>query len=122
MVSGCPTSSPILAGMRIEICEIRPVPANPVPALSHQHPQPDQPLPDQNKRRPHPAPINPQLSLSDLIQIKSAEYWLILGDPDGAVRELEALSSTSWNHPWAVKVRSDALEVMGERAEAMVQK
>ena len=66
-----------------------------------------------NKHGPGATSINGQLSLSHLIQVKSAELWLMLGGADEAVRELEALPRRSWNHPSALKARVAALEVLG---------
>jgi hypothetical protein len=97
------------------------MPANPIPAQSDQYSQPPQPSPHQNKRRPHPTSINGRLSLSHQVQVKSAEFWLMLGESDEAVRELEALPIRAWNHPSAIKVRVAALEVLRERTGAMVQ-
>ena len=102
MDSGCPTTPARIAGMNQKLCESRPGQEEHDPGQSTS--------------------INPQLSLSHLIRIKSAEFWLILGDPDSALKELEALSSKTWNHPSGVKVRCDALEVMDERTGASVQK
>jgi|ERR1039458_10366509 hypothetical protein len=105
--------------MNIEICEIRAMPANPIQASGDQSSQPPKPTQDQNKRRPHPASINGQLSHS--LRIKSAEYWLKLEEADEAVRELEALPGRSWNHPLAVEVRVAAMEVLRERTGAIGQ-
>jgi hypothetical protein len=52
---------------------------------------------------------------------KGIKVGLMLGEADEAVRELEALPSRSWNHPLAVKIRCDALEVLEERTGTMVQ-
>ena len=46
---------------------------------------------DKPNLRPSPS-LTGQLSLSHSIRIKSAEFWLILGEADEALRELEALS------------------------------
>ena len=74
------------------------------------------------KTNPHqPTFLNGRLPLSHLLHIKSTEYWLMLGEADEAVRELEALPKRAWNHPWAVKVRVAALGVLGERTGAIVQ-
>lgn len=75
-----------------------------------------------DKPGPHPlASITGQLSLSHAVRVKSAEYWLRLGEADEVVRELEALPSRSWNHPSAIKARCDALEALQERTGAIVQ-
>ena len=100
--------------MNIEICESGPEQAVQMLPIKLN--------PEQDERGPGQSTcIPPQLSLSHQIRIKSAEFWLRLGDPDEAVRELEALSSKSWDHSSALKVRCDALEVMGERTGASVQ-
>jgi hypothetical protein len=66
------------------------------------------------KRKAHQSTCtNRKLSLSHLIQVKSAEYWLRLGEADEAVRELEHLPGRAWNHSSAVKLRVAALEVLG---------
>jgi hypothetical protein len=62
----------------------------------------------------HQPLVNGRFSLSHAIRVKSAEYWLRLGEADEALRELEALPKHAWNHPAAVKVRVAALEVLGE--------
>jgi hypothetical protein len=63
----------------------------------------------------HQTSLNGRLPLFHKVRVKSAEFWLRLGDADEAVRELEALPGRAWNHPSAVKVRVAALEVLGER-------
>ena len=74
------------------------------------------------KPKTHQSPsINAQLSLSHALRVKSAEYWLMLGEADQALRELEALPKRAWNHPSAVKARVAALAVFGERTGAIVQ-
>ena len=52
------------------------------------------------------------LSLQPSLQIKAAEYWLKLGGADQALRELEALPSTSWTCGWAMKTRIAAMGVL----------
>ena len=49
------------------------------------------------------------LPLGDALRIQSAHYWLELGQPDEALRELEALPSRAWRHPLTVEVRLAAL-------------
>jgi hypothetical protein len=73
----------------------------------------------QGPRRP--VSINTQLPISHAVRVKNAEYWLRLGEADEAVRELESLPQTAWNHPSAVKARVAALEVLAQRREAIVQ-
>jgi hypothetical protein len=94
------------------------MPANPILASGDQYSQPPQPAPRQNKCRPHPASINGRLSLSHLIQVRSAEFWLRLGEADEAARELENLPRRAWNHPLVVKIRVAALEALEGRSQA----
>jgi hypothetical protein len=61
------------------------------------------------------------LSISHAVQVKSAEYWLKLGEADLAMRELEALPQSTWNHPAAIKVRVAAMGVLRTRTELCVQ-
>ena len=64
------------------------------------------------------------IPLEDAVQIKSAEYWLKLGEADEARRELEKLPARSWNRAWALKTPIAAVRAMGvlrARAEAVVQ-
>jgi hypothetical protein len=49
------------------------------------------------------------LPFGDALRIQSAHYWLELGQPDEALRELEALPSRAWLHPLTVRVRLAAL-------------
>jgi len=68
--------------------------------------------------------INGQISLSHAIRVKSAEYWMRLGEADQALKELKTLPKSTWNHPWAVEVvkaRVAAVEALRERTEAIVQ-
>jgi len=52
------------------------------------------------------------LPMKDTLQVKAAEFWLKMGEADRALRELERLSKTSWNQPFAVKVQASALAVL----------
>jgi hypothetical protein len=75
-----------------------------------------------HKPAPHPATsINGRLSRCHALRVKSAEYWLRLGEADEAVRELGDLPQSAWNHPSANKVRVAALEALRQRTEAIVQ-
>ena len=62
-----------------------------------------------------------RLSMSHVLRVKSAEFWLKLGEADQALRELEALPESTWNHPSAVKTCVAALGALRERAETVVQ-
>jgi len=73
------------------------------------------------KPNPHsPTSLNHRLPFSHLLRVKNAEFWLILGETDEAVWELEALPQSAWNHPSAIKVRVAAVEVFGGRTGAIV--
>jgi hypothetical protein len=60
------------------------------------------------------------LPIQDSLQIKAAEYWLKLGEVDQALRELEALPSSTWRCGWALKTRIAAMGVLRERDEMTV--
>ena len=57
------------------------------------------------------------LPIQDSLQIKAAEYWLKLGEPDQALKELEGLQSRIYTHRWALKPRFAAIEVLRGRDE-----
>jgi len=61
------------------------------------------------------------LPTQDSLQIKSAEYWLKLGEADQALRELEALPSRSWKCGWALKTRIAAMGALRGRDEVAAQ-
>jgi hypothetical protein len=61
------------------------------------------------------------LPIQDSLQIKSAEFWLKLGEADQALRELKALPSRIWTHRWALKTRIAAIGALRERDEMKVQ-
>jgi hypothetical protein len=61
------------------------------------------------------------LTIQDSVQIKAAEYWLKLGEPDQALRELEALPSRSWKSGSALKTRMAAMRVLRGRDEMSAQ-
>ena len=69
----------------------------------------------ENLRPSHGSRHTGQLSLPHALRVLSAEYWLSLGEPDQAFRELELLPNGPWGHPLAVKVRVAALGVLGDR-------
>jgi hypothetical protein len=54
-----------------------------------------------DKPVPHQSPsVNAELLLSHAIRVKSAEYWLMLGEADQALRELEALPQSRLTDRW----------------------
>jgi hypothetical protein len=56
------------------------------------------------------------LALRDALFIKSAEFWLILGQPIEAIAELQKLTQFAWQNPWAVRVyQSAAREFSSDR-------
>jgi hypothetical protein len=65
--------------------------------------------------------LHGHLSLPHALRVKSAEYWLRLGEADQAIRELEDLPKTAWDHQAAVKVRVAALDALGQKTGAIVQ-
>ncbi len=61
------------------------------------------------------------LSLGNAVLIKSAEYWLKLGEADQALRELEGLPQDTWNHPAALKARVAAIGALRGISEARTE-
>ena len=73
------------------------------------------------KRRPHAQPRPEQLALDldqitegnlplrEALPVRCAEYWLQLGHPDLALKELETLPETVRQHPWPLRVQLAAL-------------
>ena len=45
-----------------------------------------------------------RIALGDALHLKSAEYWLQLGEPLQAFRELARLSRRATKHPWTADV------------------
>ncbi len=52
--------------------------------------------------------------MSHQIRIKSAEYWLKLGEADQALKELEYLPASASSHPAALKAVVNALAALRE--------
>lgn len=50
-----------------------------------------------------------RIALGDALHLKSAEYWLQLGEPLQAFRELARLSRRATKHPWTADVWLQAL-------------
>jgi len=49
------------------------------------------------------------LRLREALPVRCAEYWLQLGQPDLALKELETLPETVRQHPWPLRVQLAAL-------------
>jgi hypothetical protein len=77
------------------------------PRLSPTLSQPPEPLAD-------PASWNHELDLDQALRIKSAEYWLKLGEPVEAMMELGTLSDSARGHSWPCKVHLAAMHATGE--------
>jgi hypothetical protein len=68
--------------------------------------------------RPHqPAP----LTLKYAVRVKSAEYWLKLGQPAQAIIELERLPEDAKKHPWAVRTMASAIGAAQEMIQTTFQ-
>jgi hypothetical protein len=65
-----------------------------------------------SRTRTEPKPI--PLTLDNALLVKSAEYWLKLGQPFRALVELEKLPKAVENHPWALRVLGAAIFVAWE--------
>jgi hypothetical protein len=50
-----------------------------------------------------------QMRLRDALHVKSAEFWLKLGEPYPALLELQHLPDRVQTHPWANCVRRQAV-------------
>jgi hypothetical protein len=48
------------------------------------------------------------------LRVKSAEFWLKLGEPTQALRELNALPAWTRRHPWAIQVLLSAVRAARE--------
>jgi hypothetical protein len=56
------------------------------------------------------------LRLHEALPVRCAEYWLQLGQPDLALKELEALPETVRRHPWPLRVQLAALSASNSLA------
>jgi hypothetical protein len=56
------------------------------------------------------------LRLREALPIRCAEYWLQLGQPDLALKELETLPETVRQHPWPLRVQLAALSASNSLA------
>ena len=63
--------------------------------------------------------LKPGLSLGNALRVKSAEYWLKLGQPIQALMELENLPENAKTNPWAVKLMVSAVGAVREMQEMM---
>ena len=74
--------------------------------VSHLWPAPPEETP--------PDPINDNqftvdgLSLRDALAVRSAEFWLALGEPRMALKELESLTELARQHAWPQRVQLHA--------------
>ncbi len=48
--------------------------------------------------------MKPEMKLRDAVLVKSAEYWLELGQPAEALLELQKLTLRAQAHPWSTTV------------------
>jgi hypothetical protein len=58
--------------------------------------------------------LRARLRLKDALRVKSADYWLKLGQPDQALAELAALPKSVQRFPWPLKVHLAAVHAAGE--------
>jgi len=61
--------------------------------------------------------VLPALSLSHAIRVRSAEYWLILGEPLEALAELQLLPEAAKRNPEVIKVMVSATGLLRVRRE-----
>jgi hypothetical protein len=54
-----------------------------------------------------------QITLRDALRVQSAEFWLKLGQPAEALKELKTLSEQARTHPWTSRVALAALRTCG---------
>jgi hypothetical protein len=59
-----------------------------------------------------------QLSMEDRLRVKSAEYWLKLGDHTQALKELGELPEPLKKHPWVIRVHVSALGAARQLSES----
>lgn len=57
----------------------------------------------------------------DALRVKSAEFWLKLGEPYPALLELQHLPDRIQTHPWANCVRRQAVRVVYQGAKAFCE-
>jgi hypothetical protein len=62
-----------------------------------------------------------QMRLGDAVKIKSAEFWLELGQPVQALLELQDLPGSASRHPWAIQVLRRAFQLAGNACSDAVE-
>ena len=62
-----------------------------------------------------------EMVLKDAVRVRSAVFWLRLGEADLALKELEGLSRMAWNHPAAAETRETAVGLLGETSAVLVR-
>jgi hypothetical protein len=50
------------------------------------------------------------LRVRDALPVRSAELWLLMGNPDEALKELQTLSASALLHPWPHRVQLNAAQ------------
>jgi hypothetical protein len=63
----------------------------------------------------------PGLTLNQAIHVKSAEFWLKLGEPAQALMEMERLPEQAQKHPWALRIHMAVVRAVREMNEAAIQ-
>ena len=63
-------------------------------------------LPKQSRRR---------LGVRHAVHVQAAEYWLALGEPDEAQRELQRIQFSRRRHPEVERVRREIQESLSSR-------
>jgi hypothetical protein len=54
-----------------------------------------------------------KLPLRDALRVRSAELWLLLGEPVQALLELQKVTKRAWKDPWTVQVFERVTHAMG---------
>jgi hypothetical protein len=58
------------------------------------------------------------IGLKEALRIKSAEFWLMLGQPTMALNEIANVPRSTRQHPWVREVLLDAVRSVQEQNEA----
>ena len=69
--------------------------------------------------------IHPEIDSGDIplecaLRVKSAEFWLKLGDPTQALIEIQNLPERMQKHPWPIKVQLAAIGAIRESTSAQL--